>query len=284
MMWVEKHRPSHPAQMVGNEDSRIGFVKWLRGWTSKSKPALLLGPAGTGKTTVVHVAAKMLGYRLFELNASDTRTREHLEKILGPLTRSTNLFGEKTLVFLDEVDGLHGRQDYGGWDYVSGLFEEGVGPLVMAANDEDDDRIRKLAGKCSVYRFKPVSPRLVELYLRNLLEREGASLSQHVLEDISSRSRGDVRGAVNDLQIAVEAPSAVSRPSYGRTRVLGSKEGVDALSRAVSIEEAVNVIRSWDAQPQDKLRILFRSVLSSKLGTDALSESLEALARADELL
>lgn len=284
LMWVEKHRPANPAQMVGNEDSRIGFMKWLKAWTSKSKPALLLGPPGTGKTTVVHAVAKMLGYRLFELNASDSRTKERLEKILGPLTTTTNLFGEKTLIFLDEVDGLYGRQDYGGLDYVLGLIGEGVGPLVMAANDAEDDKIRKLAGRCTTYRFKPVAPRLIEVYLRSLLDRESGSVPQQVLEDIASKSMGDVRSAVNDLQSAVELPSAVAPPSYGRNRVLSGREAVDALSRAGSVEEAVGVLRSWDAQPQEKLRTLFTSVLGSKLEAEALSRALEALAKADGLL
>jgi hypothetical protein len=43
-IWTEKYRPTHLTDMVGNERSRIEFLKWLHKRKAKSKPALLLGP------------------------------------------------------------------------------------------------------------------------------------------------------------------------------------------------------------------------------------------------
>ncbi len=271
--------------MIGNEDARIGFLQWLRNWSPKSRPALLLGPPGTGKTTIVHASAKALDYRVFELNASDKRTKDHLESILGPATTSQSLFSERRLIFLDEVDGLYGRQDYGGLDFVQDLMTSSLSPLVMAANKEEDDKVRKLAGRSTVYRFKPVPPRLLEVYLKNLLTREGLSLPDEVLQDIASRSRGDVRGAVNDLQMAAEQPPSIPVAwSFRRDYAVGSREAVDALSRCEKYEDALGVLRRWDLQPQDKIRVLFSSILGSGLDGDSLRRALEVLARADELL
>ena len=74
---------------------------------------LLVGPPGTGKTTLVTLLAKETGMNLVDLNASDVRTKDKLQKRMGEAMSTVSLFGERSLIFLDEVDGLAGRSDYG---------------------------------------------------------------------------------------------------------------------------------------------------------------------------
>ena len=81
-MWVENYRPTNPNMVIGNEETRLNFITWLKNWNNKSKPSLILGPPGTGKTTLVHAVAKDFGYEVLELNASDVRTKTKLEKQL----------------------------------------------------------------------------------------------------------------------------------------------------------------------------------------------------------
>ena len=79
-MWVEYYRPKNPNMVIGNEETRLNFITWLKNWKKKSKPSLILGPPGVGKTTLVHAVATDLGYEFLELNASDVRTKTKLEK------------------------------------------------------------------------------------------------------------------------------------------------------------------------------------------------------------
>jgi replication factor C large subunit len=134
MMWSEKQRPKLVQEMVGNEDARLAALKWLSGWVSGSKPLLLVGPPGSGKTTLVHALARQFDYDLVEMNASDTRSKDALQARITPVFQNTaNLLGRKIMMFLDEVDGISGREDTGGLDTLVDLMKEPTVPVIIAA-------------------------------------------------------------------------------------------------------------------------------------------------------
>ena len=75
MMWSDSYRPTRIQDMVGNEEARSYVAKWLLRWVDGTKPLILAGPPGVGKTTVVKAVSKQFGYDLIEMNASETRNR-----------------------------------------------------------------------------------------------------------------------------------------------------------------------------------------------------------------
>lgn len=262
-MWTEKHRPRKVEEMVGNEDSRAMFLRWLREWTPGARPALLLGPPGTGKTTLVHAAAGELGYEVLELNASDYRTKDALERRLKPAMGGVTVLGSPVLIFLDEVDGLYSRADYGGAEYLLELVSSTKVPLAMAANWDDASHMPELEKASLVIRFRRVPARLVELYLRHLLRLEGLSLSDDVLRAAVRYSRGDVRAAVNSLEAAAYAGSIGS--GYRDLR-LTLRDAITAAAYSRSAEAAYARLRQADAQPADKIRAAYASLAMSSLG------------------
>ncbi|MEM2873027.1 MAG: AAA family ATPase, partial [Nitrososphaerales archaeon] len=285
LMWVEKYRPKSVEEMVGNEESRIEFFNWLKNWKRGSKPALLLGPPGTGKTTLVHLVAKKLDYNMVELNASDVRTKEKMMQKLGPALGSKGLFGEKLLIFLDEVDGMYERQDRGGIEFVEELIEKSIAPIVMAANLEDDKKIVKLIKKSKVFRFTRIPPRFVEIYVDNILRRENVKLGKEAIRLIVRESKGDMRAAINTAQsFSGLSTEEISSIISSRDLTYSLREGFESFFNADSQEKAYEALKNCDAMPRDKVRLAYTSVVNSDLSNDELIKALEKIGEADEIV
>ena len=281
-MYAERFRPKNPSMMVGNEESRIGFLNWLKNWKKGSKPALLVGPPGTGKTTLVYAAAESMGYVVLEFNASDTRTKERLSSALMPSTYSLSVLGERLLVFLDEIDGLYARQDYGGLEFIQTFIEKSNLPVVLAANVEDDERIKKLLPKCEVFAFKRVPPRLMYLYLQNLVKKEGLKVSTETIRKVVERAAGDMRAALNSLQAALASPNSVVI-EVTRNKMVSLRDALNTLFNSTDRDEAKRALDACNIDISDKIRAIFSSLVNSRLDSSNLIKALEALSAADEL-
>ncbi len=284
-MWVEKHRPQKLTEMVGNEEARAQFLRWLNNWRPGRRPALLLGPPGVGKTTLVHVAAAELGYQLIELNASDVRTKETLQRKLGPSLTSQTIFGEKLLIFLDEIDGIYGRQDYGGVEFVLELIRATRHALVMAANTEDDKRVRKLANKCQLIILGRVPSSSVETFARRVLASEQVELDPIVLHEAVARGRGDIRATINNIQAVAElGRDRAKEVLTSRDQVVSLREALETLFSTDSAQSAHSALSRCRAQPREKIRAIHSSLIASRLDETSLLRAFTALSKADEVL
>lgn len=294
MMWSEKHRPKTVQEMVGNEDARLNALKWLGGWMSGSKPLLLIGPPGTGKTTFVHALAGQFGYHLVEMNASDTRNKDRLQAILIPALQNTaNLFGKKIMLFLDEVDGISVREDSGGLKELVDLMKEPTVPIILAANVKST-KIKELAKACKVIEFYPVPPRLLMLFLDQILQSEGAMLGSRDRISIVNNSRGDIRSMINSLQSRAIGYSTVSNKDIVDIDIANAVTGY---FNADSLEQATRFITMADAaypdpryggspdeRRRDMMVALFSSIVSSHIGHEDLASMLDVLSKADVII
>ena len=274
-MWSEKHRPRRLEEMVGNDEGRAKLMLWLKRWKPGSKAALLLGPPGTGKTTTVHLVAEKLGLNLVELNASDTRTKDKLSKKIGEAIASTSLFGGGSLIFLDEVDGLAGRADYGAVDFIKDMVKGSENPVAMAANDPGSDEVRKLGSAVSKIEFRRPEPAVVEGMLETIARVEGIEVSKEEIAKLARAANGDLRAAINFLQSGIPAL---------KDEELTESESVNSFFDAVDEKAALRALRSYPGQPREKIRDIFTAVVKSRVHEERKAGALEVLSRADVVM
>ena len=274
-MWSEKYRPADLEEMVGNEEARAKLLLWLKKWKPGTKALLLVGPPGTGKTTTVHLSAKRTGLSLVELNASDSRTKERLSKKLGEAIASVSLFGGSTLIFLDEVDGLAGRADYGAIDFIKAAVKKSQNPVVMAAYDPDSDEVRKLGSATTRVEFRRPGAVEVSERLEKIARKEKLAMASEEIAKIAEAAHGDLRAAVNFLQSGVPAR---------KDEEMTAAEAVNAFFDAADEKSALRVLRAYPGQPREKVREIFTAVSRSRVHEERKAAALDVLSRADVML
>lgn len=279
--WAEKYRNIEFNMIIGNEIARKEFFEWLKNWRQGDKAVLLVGPPGTGKNTSVYSAARQLGYYVIELNASDIRTKDALNKRLGTSLYAKNLFNEMRMVLFDEIDGLYGREDYGGLEYINGLLDKPPLPIVLTANDETNDNIIKLSRKVIVIRFQKVPLRLIEIYLKHICKKEGKNIDRKILHNIVVKSNGDVRNALNMLQAMIDAPYTLEETNFIKDETISKFEAIMALVFEENKDAALKKFSRMNADVNEKLMIAFYSILASNLNKVTRKKALKAIADID---
>ena len=288
-MWSEIYRPVKVRDMIGNEDERLMVMKWLSGWVVGSKPLLLIGPPGVGKTTLVHALARQLDYDLIEMNASDTRNRDQLEQLITPILANTSIFGKNILLFLDEVDGISGREDTGGIESIVRIMKQPTIPVIMAANSRDA-KIKELAKVCKTIEFNAVTPRLLMLLIDHVLNHQKKKLNLSEKTSIVDKAHGDVRLLLNILQAKVSGYDASANASAD----IDIAEAINGFFRAQNEDAARSFLLNADASYQDPrfgmsaeerrkdmLGALFSSIVSSRIDIVTLADLLEVVSRGD---
>jgi replication factor C large subunit len=279
MMWSEKYRPKNLLEMVGNEEAKEFFVKWFGKWMKGTKPLLLVGPPGIGKTTMATLGAKQFGYDLISMNASDVRSKQKIQEILNPILGNTSVLG-KPMIFIDEVDGIHGRSDFGGVEALIDILKEPTVPIILAANSDISDKMKSIKKVTTTVKLRPLPPRLMRLYLEEILRREDASIPIGSMIKMIIDSRGDIRSILNSAQALAGGFEPQIDKSYETNNV---EESLNSFFNAKSPEEAQAILYSLRIDPRDKINAFYSSVVTSNLPKNVLKEMLDVISEADML-
>lgn len=199
MDWAERYRPGHLADILGNNAAVRQMTDWARNWTPDSRPLLITGKPGIGKTSAALALARDMNWEVLELNASDARTKTVIERVAGNSATTTSLFGaERKLIIIDEADNLEGNADRGGARAIADILKKARQPVILIANDAYgvSDSIRKL---CDPVPFRAITASTLEKHMREICAKEQISCDSDVLIAIAESAAGDMRSAVNML-------------------------------------------------------------------------------------
>ena len=278
-MWSEKYRPKNILDLVGNEEARKSLVEWFTKWKKGTKPILLIGPPGIGKTTLANLVAKQFNYDLISLNASDVRNKQNIQDILSPVLGNQTIFGTP-MIFIDEVDGVHGRADYGGTEAIIKILKEATVPIVLAANSDLSKKMQSIKKSVQMIQFRPLPPRLLLFYLNKILQLEDAKINSDLLMKLVTESRGDIRSMINFAQALVTGFNPPTEKSF---EILDVEEGVNAFYKSNSVDEARSILYSLRIDPREKINAFYSSIITSNANIDDMQKFLQIISSADML-
>jgi replication factor C large subunit len=205
MLLYEKYTPYTLNGLIGNRLS----VEKLRQFgmnaqaCKKPKPIMVYGPSGTGKTCAIRAIAYSNGFELVELTSSDYRDADTLRKKLLPAASCKCLSGNVNLILFDEIDELSSKFDKGAESVILEILQKAKQPIAFTANDYWDQRISFLRNHVEKVEFKKIETREIAEYLKKVAEKEKIPVDDDAIREISARCDGDIRSALNDLQMVM---------------------------------------------------------------------------------
>ncbi|MFZ0627711.1 MAG: AAA family ATPase [Nitrososphaeraceae archaeon] len=284
----------HPkiSEFVGNENSRKKVVEWLVKWSDGSKPLLLVGQPGVGKTSFVHALCREFDIDLIELNASDTRNKNLLAQVIFPIFSNASLTGKNFLLFLDEIDGISNREDSGGLDFLLDLFKEPSIRVVMAAN-KSNEAIKKISKVSKTITFSPIPPRLSMLYLDRILRLQNSSMKLEDRIAVVRNCFGDIRSLLNAAQVMKAGYTTTKNPVLD----IDIENMINYFFSSTTFEEALDIVQRADIsysdprfgqssedRRKDILAAFFSSIVMSKIDIPTITLLLDRLSELDVIL
>ncbi|MEF8773366.1 MAG: replication factor C large subunit [Halobacteriales archaeon] len=288
--WTEVHRPETLAEVRGNDKARDAFREWAETWEDHREAVVLHGSPGVGKTSAAHALAADMAWDVMELNASDSRTADVIERVAGRAASNATLAGAaggdddgRQLIVIDEADNLHQHKDRGGARAMTDLVKEAGQPIVLIAN-EYYEMSRGLRGATREIEFRDVSARSIVPVMRDVCRKENVTYDEETLQSIADRNDGDLRSAIRDLQAAVEDGTVEATDVTGyRDRTVDVFGFLDAVLKEESAEDALRTAYDADETPDDLLLWVEDKVPAVYEGAE-LADAYEFLANADRWL
>ncbi|MBU0958287.1 MAG: replication factor C large subunit [Nanoarchaeota archaeon] len=276
--FCEKYRPSCFIDIQGQEAGVLRIKEFIDNFKSNKKNAMLLhGPAGTGKTSLAHVLAKETGSEIIELNASDLRNKDQIDKIVRTATQQKSLFNSSKIILVDEVDGIS-VVDRGGLPELIKIIQDSFFPVIITANDIWDSKFSSLRQKCELVQFKDVNYLTILKILTDVASTEGLDIDPDMLKSISIKSKGDIRAALNDLQSSVELTTEENISERDKTTSIFN--ALQKVFKNMPNNETKNVYNSVD-EPLDKILLWVEENIPNEYQGEELKKAYDAVSKAD---
>ena len=166
---------------------------------------ILFGPPGCGKTSLARVISQTTKYKFYKINAVTAGVADIKRVIEETRNYMLNPTG-KSILFIDEIHRFNKLQQ----DALLPFVENGTIILIGATTENPYFEVNKaLIYRSMVIKLEPLSEENIYEILKNAIERKDGlgdyniKIEDNTLKKLSSICNGDVRTALNGLEVAV---------------------------------------------------------------------------------
>jgi replication factor C subunit 2/4 len=207
--WIEKYRPIILEDIILDKNIMSEITNIIK---NKDIPNMILtGTPGVGKTTtLLYIAHRLYGnymnYGVLELNASDDRGIKSINTdvynfcnfMLSYRKEDETKYCKHKLIIFDEADNMTDKA----LPIISNLMDtyQDTTRFVFTCNTSSKI-IESIQSRCKILRFMRIEKPLLIKRLKVICENEKIEYKKNGLEEIANISGGDVRNAINLLEL-----------------------------------------------------------------------------------
>ena len=204
---ADRMRPRTLDEFIGQE-AIVGNGRLLRRAIEADRltSSIFWGPPGTGKTTLASIVANQTRSEFVKLNAVTSGVADVREVIKAAESR-LSMYGRSTYLLLDECHRWSKAQS----DSILPAIEAGVIRFIGSTTENPMIAMTPaIVSRCRLFRFEALTQKEVEKAILSAVSdtergygRQKVAVEEAALHHIASVANGDVRAALNALELAV---------------------------------------------------------------------------------
>lgn len=204
---ADRMRPRTLDEFIGQEKI-VGPGRLLRRAIEADRltSSIFFGPPGTGKTTLASIIAESTSAAFVRMNAVTSGVGEVREALKEAESR-LRLYGQPTYLLLDECHRWSKSQS----DSILPAIEQGIVRFIGSTTENPMIAMTPaIVSRCRVFQFESLSQKDVEKAILRAVQdeergygRQKVRIEPEALHHISQVAGGDVRSALNALELAV---------------------------------------------------------------------------------
>lgn len=211
MMWADKYNPVHLKDVIVDSNIRRklnGFVK------NKNIPNLIVtGITGIGKSVLLNCLAhdfygNEFSMYVYQMNSSLEKNIKQLQEIIEMFCKKKLVENQvkKKMFIIDDIDNIPNKIQ----SIIALMIEKYPNIYFTFTCNNSTDIIEMIQSRCVILHLQRPTKEQLMTHLKLICKREKHKYSNEALERICFISQGDIRLAINNLQVICDGFDEIS--------------------------------------------------------------------------